>query len=178
MKRYRVFAFLILTAALTAWAAVSRAALAAVEKSMAQRLDKLVLGEPFLVLSPPLSVYLDGYGAVFTAEINLVPASITPFRPSFTKEEIGRVRQKKLERLPLLKTAMREMLMSGAASLDTVPGDEKLVLGVSLFHHPWEDTSGLPAQIVMQAQRRVLVELQTGIRDKSAADTVIRTQEY
>ena len=178
MKRYLTVGVLVLAAALVAKSAVSRAAMVAVERSMGQRLEKLSVGEPFLVLSPPLGVYLEGYGAVFTAELNLVPSGITPFRPSYTKEELARIRLKKLERLPVLKVAMREMLMSSAASLDTVPSDQQLVLGVALFHHPWEDRTGLPSQILMQAPRRALVELHTNQRDRSAADTVIKTQEF
>ncbi len=157
---------------------VTRAALAAVEKLFDRRLEKDVIDNPFSLLGMTRGVYLAGYGAVFSAEVNLVSGpTISPFRPQLTKEEIARLRQRKLERLPVLRRAMREMLVSAAGSLDNVPLEERIVLGVSLFHHSWEDSAGLPAQIVMQAQRKTLVEFQTARRDRSTLDSVIPAEE-
>lgn len=157
---------------------VSRSTVAAMEKSFDHRLEKVV-ESPFLLLGMTRGVYLEGYGAVFTAEVNLASGpSVTPFRPKATKEEIAQLRQKKLDRLPALKDAMREMLVSSAGSLDTVPAEERLVLGVSLFSFSWEDTTGLPAQIVMQAPRKTLVDFQTGRRSRATMDSVIQAQEF
>jgi hypothetical protein len=51
---------------------------------------------------------------------------------------------------------MRQMLMSLAqsASLKSMPGTDQIVVGVRLMYRPWEDTSGLPGQIVMRADRQ------------------------
>ena len=40
--------------------------------------------------------------------------------------------------------------------------NEQIVFGVTLFYYNWEDTSGLPAQIVMQAERQKLLDAQLG----------------
>ena len=62
-------------------------------------------------------------------------------------------------------------LLGLAVTLDDVPPSEQIVLGVALFYFSWEDTSGLPSQVLMQAEKRKLVEVQTGRAD---ADSVRR----
>src|SRR5260370_456257 len=58
--------------AATVWAApyVKRAALIAMEKSFDQRIVRLA-DDPYLLVGDTRGVYLEGYGAVFTAEVNL-----------------------------------------------------------------------------------------------------------
>src|ERR1700678_832504 len=89
---------------------VTRPMLVAMEKSLDSRVTRLSQDNPFVLLGPTRGIYLDGYGAVFTAEINLVsmPAAMMMFRPELTKEEIEQHRQKKLARLPQLKEALRQ----------------------------------------------------------------------
>ena len=87
---------------------------------------------------------------------------------------IVRVHNRKLQRLPVLKQKMREALINLAATLDDVPAAERVAFAVSLFYFSWEDTSGLPSQILMQAERRRLIEAQSG---KAALDGVLRVQE-
>ena len=158
---------------------VNRATLAAVEKNFDRRLEKDVVESPFQLLGMTRGVYLEGYGAVFTAEVNLASGpTVSPFRPSLSKEEIDRLRQRKLERIPVLKRAMREMLVASSGSLDTVPAEERLVIGVSLFYFSWENASALPSQIVMQAPRRTLVEFQTGRRDLKTLESAVAEREF
>jgi hypothetical protein len=122
--------------------------------------------------------YINGYGAVFMSEVNLAPgAAITPFHQAITKDEITRLHDKKLTRLPKLKEAMQNMLQSSAASLDSVPPDEQVALGITLFYWRGESTEGLPAQIVMHASRRVLVNLKTGL-GRAPATTAITVEQY
>lgn len=158
---------------------VSRAAMAAVEKNIDKRLESISLDSPLMLLGTTRGIYLEGYGAVFTAELNLVAApGLSPFRAAISKEEVARIHQKKLERLPALRGAMREMLVAAAGSLDAVPADERLVLGLSLFHFSWEDSSGLPSQIVVQAPRKALVAFQTGRHDRAALESVVQVREF
>ena len=81
---------------------------------------------------------------------------IAHMRAVFRPGDVSR----KLDRLPKLREIMRESLVASAAMLDTVPANEQMVLSVALPRYHWEDTSGLPAQIVMQATRGALVHLQ------------------
>jgi hypothetical protein len=60
----------------------SRGELAAVEESMYNKLRRYDINAPLDVLGLPRGIYLPGYGAVFTAEVNIVQvAGISPFRP-------------------------------------------------------------------------------------------------
>lgn len=135
---------------------ITRAALSAVEKSCDSRFARSY--DSFDLLGTTRGVYLEGYGAVFSIELNLIVSpNLSPFHQSFTKIELARIHDRKVQRLPILKQQMREMLIASAASLENLPPSEQVVLGVSLFHYSWEDYSGLPSQIVMQAERQKLL---------------------
>ncbi len=176
MKR----AILLTVLACTLFAApVSRSLVASVEVSMNKRIEALFPGEQYLLLGHTHGVYLEGYGCVFTTRVNLAEGpGLNPFRPKLPETERAALRKKKLDRLPALRTAMREMLISAAVVMDPVPAREKMTLSVSLLHMPHEDVSGLPTQIVMQAERQTLAAfLQKGV-DKAAQEAAIQVREY
>lgn len=113
------------------------------------------LNDPIDPLGATRGLYLDGYGAVFTTELSLIVApNPNPFRQTITKEEAAGVHQRKLGRLPLLKQAMAEMMKNSATALIQIPDNQQIVLAVRLLYLPWEDTTGLPAQVLMTATRR------------------------
>ena len=103
------WALLALALAGAVWAAPTfkRAALISIEKSFDDRIVHIA-DDPYILVGFTRGVYLEGYGAVFTAEVNLAigPAQ-SPFRPIITKEDIVRIRAKKADRLPVLREAMR-----------------------------------------------------------------------
>jgi hypothetical protein len=66
----------------------------------------------------------------------------------------GHVHSRATARVFLSRTAMRAMLVDSARSLDSVPADEQVAVGLSLFYWKWENREGLPAQIVMHAPRK------------------------
>lgn len=154
--------------ALAAMAGPDRAAISAVEKAIDRRIETL-FDEPFLLLGMTRGVYLEGTGAVFTAEIALALSPAGPFAPKLTPEEMQRLRKKRLERLPVVKEAMRDLLVRSAEMLAAMPETEDVVLGVTIFRRSAEDNTGIPAQIVMQAGRKELLA-----KNKSA----IREQEF
>jgi hypothetical protein len=137
---------------------ITRDALSVVERSFDQRITKLGQNDPFDLLGNTRGVYLNDYGVVFTTELNLIVTPImTPFRPAISKPEVEQVRQRKLQRLALLKQAMRDMLVASAANLGALPPDEQVVCGVTLFYFPWEERDGLPSQILMHASKSALL---------------------
>lgn len=146
-----------------------------VQKSIDGKLAHLWPDEPFFVLGTAHGVYLDGYGAVFTAEVNLATAPISPIMPAPSKDMIARHHQRKLERIPQLEQAMRELLVQTASSLDTLADTDRVVLAVSLTSYSWEP-AGLPCQIVMQGQKGALV----AARNAGGAElaSVIKAEEY
>ena len=182
MKPVLVSSILLAAVIWTAVAEGPRVGLAAM-RAMEQSFDKRVLTSstesPFDLLGTTRGVYLDGYGAVFTAEVNLmVTTNISPFLQKIPKDYVVKVHTQKVQRVPLLKQTMREAMLAMAASLDGVPANEKIVLGVSLVYFTkWEDTTGLPSQIVMQAERQRLLDVQLGRASRSSLDSSIHVQE-
>jgi hypothetical protein len=124
-------------------------------------------------------VYLEDYGAVFTAELNLVPGGVvTPFRPEFTDEQKEQLRLKKQGRLADVKGLMRDLMVDSALALQSVPAQEQIVVGVSLFYYSWEKRTGLPSQILMQAQRQYMLDLEAGRITNRQLDDAIRVTEF
>jgi hypothetical protein len=156
---------------------VSRDQLIAVEKSLDSRYTKLWDDVPVAVLGLTRGIYLEGYGAVMTSEVDLVAGPTLLFmRGPLNKDEVEKFRQKKIGRVPELRRAMRQALIDSAASLDTVPLEEQVVVVAMLSKYPWEDFKGLPHQIMMQAQKKKLLDaLRSGV---GSLDEAIRVQEY
>jgi hypothetical protein len=168
---------LLLAGAAAAQTQVSRVSLSAMEASFDRRVQSVDVTDPFILLGTTRGLYLNGYGAVFTAEVNLVASAVvSPFRPAFTKQEIARIRQKKHDRVTVLKEHMRNALIGAAASLDGVLPNEQIVFGVTLFYFKWEDRAGLPSQVVMQAPKRALLEANKG--NPAPLQTSLKVQEY
>jgi hypothetical protein len=164
MKKILILTFLLLAAAIWTYAAdsprVSGAALLAAEKSLDDRIGRLWDDNPLALLGSTRGLYLEGYGAVFTAEVNVVMGGASLMHPVLNKADKDLHRKKKLDRLPQLKTAMRQALVATAASLDPVPVDDQIVLAIYLSRYPWEDPSGLPRVFTAQATKKKLLEIQ------------------
>jgi hypothetical protein len=138
-------------------AALDRNALLTAERACNKRLETM-FDDPYLLLGMARGVYLDNYGVVLTAEMTLVNAPpITPFRQQVSDAEKAAIRKKKLERLPVLRQAMKEMMVGFAKSMEKLPVSEQVVLAITLLNRGFEDTTGLPAQIVMQGDRKALL---------------------
>ncbi len=158
---------------------VSRSMLAVLERGFDERIERFSIDDPLYLLGSTRGVYLEKYGAVFTAELNLVTGpAITPFRPKLTKEEVDKLRQKKLTRLPEVRQLMRDMMVTSATALSAVPPEEQIVVGVSLFYYSWENGAGLPGQIVMQAKRKTLVDYEAGRVDLKTLTASIQEQVF
>ena len=142
---------------------VSRTMLTAVEKHLDDKITRLWEDNVVTLTGQTRGIYLDNYGVVFSAEINLVMGPpFTLVRPIPNKDEIVKHRLKKLDRLPELKKAMRKSLLDVAATLDTVPAEEQIVFVAFLAKYPWEETNGLPVQVMLRGQKKKLLELMRG----------------
>lgn len=112
-------------------------------------------GADVQLLGGTRGLYLAGYGAVFTTELSLAyPPARTPFHYQISALEIKGLHERKLKHLPLVRQAMRDMIMASGKSLDSVPMEEQIVVSVRLLYLPYEDTSGLPSEIFMKADRK------------------------
>jgi hypothetical protein len=134
---------------------VSPQALAQLEQSFEDRVRGLKGEEPFNLLGASSGFYLEGYGVVLTIPLDLIyTPGVSPFRPPFTKQDQEQVHRRKVAQLPALKQAAREMLASAAASLSTLPMDRKISVAVRIYYMNWDDSAGLPHQIVATADRK------------------------
>jgi hypothetical protein len=156
-------AIFLVAALLTAAAPrISRPAMQAVERNFDQRFQRFNVDDPIEVLGPSRGIYVDKFGVILSAEVNLVVTAITPFRPQITGEQLEKLRQKKLSRLADVRKMMRDSMVSTATSLKTLGPDEQVVVGLTFFHRSFELTQDLPSQIVMQAPKRALVDFEAG----------------
>lgn len=152
--------------------------LAVVERSFDEKFTRFNVSQPLEVLGLTRGVYLSGYGAVFTAELSLLQGpAISPFRPKVTKEEAMQIRTAKLKRVPEVRSLMRDLLVASAPTLDSVPPDEQIVIGISFIYANWEDASGLPKSILMQAKRSQLLEVALNRQPKTALDALVKMRE-
>jgi hypothetical protein len=155
-----------------------RASMMKVEKSLNAHIDELAT-DSFELLGHTRGVYIEGFGAVFSNEVNLlsVPGA-TPFGRSLDKAGIAKVHARKIERVSVIKEQMQKMLLASAEALDWIPVKEQIVLSVSLFNLHWEITAGLPSQIVMQAPRNKLLELQRAKAKGAELDLALIPREF
>jgi hypothetical protein len=138
---------------------VNRGMIEAMERSLDNKITGLWPLDPAEVLGVSQGAYIQGYGAILLSEVNLAPAAgISPFHPTVSADEIRRTHEKKVQRMGAIRNAIRAMLVDSARSLDSVPPEEQVAVGVTLFYWKWENHDGLPAQIVMHAPRKALLQ--------------------
>jgi hypothetical protein len=135
---------------------VTRQAISDLERRLDTKLSSLgAANDPVDLLGAARGIYLDGYGVVLTVEASLiVTPGLNPFRAAMTEPEKEKIRQRKLDRLPMLRQAMRDVWRDSASALTSVPDNQQVVIAVRLLYLTWEDTHGLPGQIVMKGDRR------------------------
>jgi len=151
---------------------VNRTQMEIVEKGLDATLQRLTPDNNSTLIGLSRGVYLEGVGAVLTAELILANAPVNIMHPLPSKDEVVQMRKKKLERLPMVKKILKDALVSAAATLDTIPPDEQVVIAVILPRFSFEEAAGIPVQITVQASKRKLLE------SKGAAlDAVIRITE-
>jgi hypothetical protein len=156
---------------------VGRSVLVSMESSIDDHVKKLWTDNPFVLLGPTRGVYLTGYGAVFSNEVNLVLGPVMmSMSGALSKEDLEKHRVKKIERIPLLKKTMRQALVDSATWLEALPANEQIVMVSFLSRYPWEDTKGLPTQILMRASKGKLLEAQRA--GDAAVDAVIQVEQF
>jgi hypothetical protein len=135
-----------------------RQAVAGVEKRLDDKIASTGGADPVYVLGLTRGLYLQGFGAVFTAELDLVQTPRpSPFQKEIPKEVAVKVHTRKIQNLALLKKGMHDMWVDAASTLTSVPDTEEVVLAVRLFYQLWEDTTGLPTEIILKGQRKAAV---------------------
>jgi hypothetical protein len=152
---------------------VSRDNVATLERLTDGKVIQLDASTPGDVLGRTRGVYLEGYGAVFSAEVDLNPyAAVNPFRPAYTAAQVDNLRTQKQVRITALKKRMVESMVVIAQNLEGVPTAERIALAVTIPYFAWEKSEGMPRQILIQAPKSAL--LNTGTLN----DSVLKVQEF
>jgi hypothetical protein len=116
------------------------------------------VNDPIDVLGAARGTYLDGYGVVFTVEVSpIITPNVTPFHTVITEPEKEKVHQRKLDRLPMLRQLLRDAWRESAMALTAIPDNQQVVIAARLLYLRWEDTRGLPGEIVMKGDRKAAV---------------------
>lgn len=134
---------------------ITRATFKTLEDSFNQKLATFNSAEPVYMLGASRGVYLQGFGAVFSVELDLIQSpTLNPFHQKILPEEVTATHARKIKQLPLMGKAMLEQMMICARSLDALPANEQIVMVIRLDYQPWEDTDKLPTQILLRADRK------------------------
>jgi len=132
-----------------------RQAIADVEKRLDSKLDQVGGKDRVYILGLTRGLYLQGYGAVFSAELDLIESPRpNPFRQQIGPQEAAAVRQRKLQNLAALRKSLHDLWADAASLLGSIPDTDEIVVAVRLLYQPWEDTSGMPSQIVVKGTRK------------------------
>jgi len=156
-----------------------RATLKASERTINERVNGMTDRAPFVLLANARGAYLNGYGVVFALELNLSPVtSVGLFRAPYTPQEIKDINKRKREKLGVLKAGLRQLVAEQAGVLVQIPPQEKIALVVNLFNFAWEDSTGLPSQLVVQGTRQALMGIQMQRGGPEALERAVEIQEF
>ena len=134
-----------------------------VERSIDGRFEQTIHPSPMALVGVTRGFYLQGFGAVFSLEVNVVPTpNISPFFRGYDAEQKRNLNRRKKEQLKPLEARAREILTEEVAKVEALPADEAVALAISLFYYNWEDIGGLPFQLVVQAPKQVLLDRGAG----------------
>ena len=133
----------------------SRAELHEAEQKLDATIQQRWAEDPQVLIGGSRAFYIDGFGVVVTAELNLVTgARISPFNQTISPEVMARHRVRKLERLPQLKDLLSTTLQQAKGWFPQLKDDEHIALGVQMYRYKWEDSTGMPSQMLLQTLKR------------------------
>ena len=129
------------------------------DQRLQDALLKMFEARPFVILGEPKSTYLEGFGVVVHAELNLYPVAVlSPFTSKQALDnEIKLEQEQKPLRLKELRNRLREVLAEQGTALTQLPGEENVAIVIHLFNV--RQQANIPGQIVAQARRQALLEL-------------------
>ncbi len=157
-------ALLLIAAATLCFAAtesrVSRASILAVEGSVDQTF-RATSADPYELLGQTRGTYLEGYGTLFTFEVDLVSTggilTVGPFGRPLTPDQIAKLHDRKLKKLPELKETMRTLIANASSTLEGLPPNERIAMEAILLNNPGEKPiKEIPHRIFMSAEKQKL----------------------
>ncbi len=159
--------------------AVSPATIAAVEGTMNRTLS-VGPADPYELMGTARGTYLNGYGALFTVELDLInagPISPNPFKPKVSPQELASVRERKVKNLSILKDSMRTLMMNAGSTLEGMPPNERVSMEAYLFYYSWENSKGMPQRVFMSAEKQKLMDAKTAHAGPQELAAIIEEQD-
>jgi len=158
---------------------ISRATLVAMEHTIQ---DKLAAPstDPYDLVGYARGTYLDGYGVLFTTELDLINAGVlnaTPFKPKVSQQEIVMTHDRKVKKLAVLRDTMRMLMMNASSSLEGLPGNERVSMEAVLDNYSWEDTHGIPHRLFMSAEKQKLLDAKASHAGPTELAMIIEERE-
>ena len=154
---------------------LNRAQLAAAEQNVDSRLIRLWSDNSLSLVGATRAAYLPGVGLVVSAEVSMITAPLSLMGDALNEKGKADLRKKKADRYPVLRSAMKEVLVSLAATVAQIPATEQIAFSVVLPRYTWEDPKSVPMQVTVQATKRSLLAAQSG--GPAALDTAVRITE-
>jgi hypothetical protein len=145
---------------------IPQAMLASLEKVFDFRLEAADAKDPLDVWGSTRGLYVEGLGAVFTTELGLiVTPGIYGLLPKIPEDLIKQVHERKVKHISQLEDLMKDLMKVSALNLTPLPDDQKIVYAVRVRYLIWEDSTGLPAQITMTADKKsaILGDIKTKV---------------
>lgn len=175
---------LIVTATLCFAAAesrVSRASILAVEGSVDKTL-RAPLDDPYELLGGTRGTYLEGYGTLFTFEVDLVSTggimTVGPFGRPMTPEQVAKLRDRKLKKLPELKDSMRSLMADAGSTLEGLPPNERIAMEAILLNGPGEKSiREIPRRIFMSAEKQKLLDAKANHATPAELAAIVEEQD-
>ena len=157
---------------------VSRASILFVENAMNEKLSARS-ADPYDLMGTARGTYLEGYGALFTVELDLInagPLNISPFKPTITREEKATTRDRKTKNLVELKETMRNLIANASVTLEGLPASERVSMESILFYYSWEESRGLPHRVFMSAVKQKLLDAKAAHAGQPELAAIIEEQ--
>jgi hypothetical protein len=158
---------------------VSRAGIVAVEKSINEEFANSS-GDPYAVIGNARGTYLEGYGALFTVELDLINSaqfSPNPFKQKVTPQEIATTRERKLKKLVSLRQSMRNLMVNASGTLEGLPPNERVAMEAVLFYNSWEESRGMPRRLFMSAEKQKLRDARAAHAGQTELAAIVEEQE-
>ena len=174
--------FLLIAAATLCFAAtesrVSRVTILSVQSSINQSFAPRGV-DPYQVLGDARGTYLEGYGTLFTIELDLIGRGLamTPFKPTMTPEELESLRERKLKKLVVMKETMRTLMMNASGTLEGLPPNERVAMEAILITFSWENSRGIPQRVFMSAEKQKLLDAKAAHAGQPELAAIIEEQE-
>ena len=127
-------------------------------------------------LIPTHGVYAEGFGVVLLSDMNLVALSpLFGFAGPPSKEDIAKIHNAKLKKLTVVQDLLFGVLLSASKSLTHLAPDETILINVGLYNMEFEDRSGLPRAITLQAKKKDLLAAAAARTSRADAAPVLKT---